>query len=292
MTGFGRGEHADSQVSYQVELGSVNRKQADVSVGIPRRLADLEPAVRKRMLSRISRGRVNVTITVQALSTGKQTIGLRVDHALARSYLLGLRQVVSEDKDIRLEISAGDLLQAPGVFELEEHEINPEAAWQGIRTALDQAIDQLIATRETEGKHLQEDLEQRVTSLEKETTAAIAGLAPKVVEHHRKHLAKRLAEAGLPLPLDDERLIREIALFAEKSDITEELTRLDSHITKFRQLIASTEPSGRSLDFYAQELFRELNTIGSKAHNAAITQLVVNGKAEVEKIREQVQNIE
>ena len=292
MTGFGRGEHTDSQVCYQVEISSVNRKQADVSISIPRNIAALEAKIRKRVLAQVSRGRVNVTISLLPLSTGRNTPALRIDHALAERYLTGLRELISDQADIGLNISAADLLRAPGIFELEERCIPPDTAWSGIRPALDHAMDELIAARETEGAHLRADLEKRIARLEKETTIGISDLAPAMTEQHRRQLSERLANAGLPLPLDDERLLREVALFADKSDITEELTRLASHLEKFSQLMADTKPAGRSLDFFSQELSREFNTIASKASSAAITQLVVQGKTEVEKIREQVQNIE
>jgi uncharacterized protein (TIGR00255 family) len=292
MTGFGRGEHIDSQVCYRVEVSSVNRKHADVVIGIPRPLVTLEPKIKERLLERVSRGRITISIHILPLATSTATTGLRINHALAADYLAGLRELAAIAPDIQLDIHAGDLLRAPGIFALEEDALQPEAAWQGIQPALDQAIEELIATRKTEGTNLRIDLEARIDRLEQETTAAIKDLAATVVEHYRTQLAERLKHAGLPLPMDDERLIREIALFAEKSDITEELTRLASHLKKFRELIKQTQPTGRSLDFFSQELSREFNTIGSKAHSAAIAQLVVQGKTEVEKIREQVQNIE
>lgn len=289
MTGFGRGEHADHSMSYGVELSSVNRKQADIPISLPRNFTSLESRIRKSVLARVSRGRVGTSVQAKPLATGKKLSGLRVDHDLAGQYLEELRQLASAG-NIDLEISAGDLLQAPGVFEV-QHKIEAESAWEGISVALEKALEQLIAMREFEGQHLLEDLEKRIALVEAEK-ACIHELAPMVVEHHRKNLTSRLAKSGLPLPLEDERLVREISLFAERIDITEELTRLDSHISKFRELIHATEPTGRALDFLTQELFREFNTIGSKANNATIAQHVVTAKTELEKIREQIQNVE
>ena len=290
MTGFGRGEAVHEGVAYEVELGSVNRRQADVAANLPRELAGLETNVRKAILSRISRGRVTAAVRTNPVGDEPGGGGLRVDHGLAAEYLIGVREI-AERAGIEVAVSAGDLVRAPGVFEIDESRLEPEAAWTGIEKALDSALNELLAMRETEGAHLREELETRLAEVEA-SCKAIAELAPGVVDHHRKQLRARLEESGLPLPLEDERLLREIGLFAERCDISEELARLDSHVTKFRDLITSDEPTGRSLDFLAQELFREFNTIGAKANSAEIAQHVVAGKTEVEKIREQVQNVE
>jgi uncharacterized protein (TIGR00255 family) len=177
------------------------------------------------------------------------------------------------------------------VFSLEQSQVAPAVAQAAIEQALDAALQQLITMRQREGDHLREDITQRLDSLERMLQSA-AELAPQVVEAYRKNLRQRLSEAGLPLPLEDERLVKEIAMFADRCDVSEELTRAHSHIKQFHTYLASGQPVGRSLDFLLQELFREFNTLGSKANHAALAQLVVQGKTEIEKIREQVQNIE
>jgi uncharacterized protein (TIGR00255 family) len=160
-----------------------------------------------------------------------------------------------------------------------------------IEKALDAALAQLITMREAEGAHLMGDIESRLQILAG-LLDAIARLAPQVTEQHRKLLRQRLEDAGVPLPLDDERLVKEIALFSDRCDVSEELTRAASHLKQFRAYLAAREPMGRSMDFLTQELAREFNTIGSKANNAEIAHLVVAAKTEIEKVREQVQNVE
>jgi len=290
MTGFGRGEAVEAGIAYQIEVGSVNRKQADVAVGIPRELASLEMRVRKAVLARISRGRVSATIKTEPIEDRAGSGMLEINQPLAQAYIDGLKEIGSAS-GVELSISAGDLLRAPGVFEISDSRIEPDAAWTGIETAINAGLDQMIAMRESEGEHLQSDLAARISQVEN-AMGAIAELAPEVTKHHHRQLSGRLEQAGLPLPLDDDRLLKEIGLFAERCDISEELTRLQSHIVKFREFLTSDEPTGRSLDFLSQELFREFNTIGAKANSATIAQHVVSGKTEVEKIREQVQNVE
>ena len=290
MTGFGRGEGHNEEMGVTVELSSVNRKQADIAVNLPRFLASLEAKVRKAILARGSRGRVSVSVKVERSPQNEASGQLSVAHALASAYLKEL-SLVAAQVGKELQITGGDLLRAPGVFELAQSEITPDSAWPTIESALSEALQGLITMRDQEGGHLCQDLTNRLDLIEK-LVRTIQEMAPSVVAHYRSTLHQRLEQADLPLELDDERLLREIGLFAERSDISEELTRLSSHIEKFREYLSSATSVGRSLDFLSQELFREFNTIGAKANNAEIAQLVVDGKTEVEKIREQVQNVE
>jgi uncharacterized protein (TIGR00255 family) len=182
-------------------------------------------------------------------------------------------------------------VRLPGVLVSETRETEPEEVWPVLQSALSAALKQFIEMRSIEGNHLREEMETRLATIES-LAGKIAELAPTVPEHQREVLRQRLEKAGLPLPLDDERIIKEIALFADRTDISEELSRAASHLKQFRTYLASEEPVGRSLDFLIQEFFREFNTMGSKCNHAAIAHHVVAAKTELEKIREQIQNVE
>ena len=288
MTGFGRGESRQTDgTTWVVECSSVNRKQLEVSVNLPRDLSDLETQVRSQVAGLCSRGRVNVHIRSDAAEAVKQP---RVDEVVAAQYVQTLKDLAGK-LGISPEISLSEIARLPGVLVGESAEADAEAAWPAIHEALTGALEQLCAMRGTEGDHLKDEMETRLGSIEAHASA-IAEKAPHVPEHQRQVLRQRLEQAGLPLPLDDERLLKEIALFADRTDISEELSRAASHLKQFRAYLASTEPVGRSLDFLVQEFFREFNTMGSKCNNAEIAHAVVSAKTELEKIREQVQNVE
>jgi uncharacterized protein (TIGR00255 family) len=288
MTGYGRGEvdHAGTKIS--VELNSVNRKQSDIVINLPRDLAALEPRIRQAINEKISRGRMNVMIGLQEGANGASALAL--DTALARSYhqaMLTLQKELSAPG----EITIGTILQAPGVMRSPEHSVKPDDAWPAVERALATALGDLIKMREREGKHLAKDLIHRLKTLRQETKA-IRALYPEVVKKHRETLRERLAKAGLDLPLDDERLLKEVTIFADRSDVSEELTRLESHLAQFAHHLRKNEPVGRTLEFITQEIFRELNTLGAKSNDAGISQHVVACKSELEKIREQILNLE
>ena len=288
MTGFGRGESQGDGVTWLAECSSVNRKALEVVVSLPRELAELENNVRNQVSAFVSRGRVNVTIK---RDTGSVTEShLKVDEHLASQYLKALRGMADKFA-LSAAPTAADITRWPGVFELQEAETGPESAWPSIEKALDAALGQLVTMRGREGAHLKSDIESRLGILAG-LLDAVTRLAPEVAMHYRKLLLQRLQDAGMPLPLDDERLLKEIALFADRCDVSEEITRAGSHLKQYAVYLAAKEPMGRSMDFLTQELAREFNTIGSKANNAEIAHLVVAAKTEIEKIREQVQNVE
>ena len=287
MTGFGRGSHATSTIAATVEASSVNRKQGEVSFYLPRTLAELEPALRKIVLSRVARGRVNVQIRLE--HPHGLAAGVQVDTARARA-LEAAFTTLSDAIDRPLHPSATDFLRAPDVFTFEEG-FAPDDALAAVEPALRSALDALIAMRRSEGDDLKQDFMDRLALLEAQARA-IEDHAPSVVSTYRDTLFRRLGDAGLDLDLNDERVVKEIALFADRCDITEEITRLRSHFRKFAEYLDSGEPIGRSLDFLCQELNREFNTIGSKANDATLAQHVVIAKTELEKVREQVQNVE
>ncbi|MFN7560272.1 MAG: YicC/YloC family endoribonuclease [Prosthecobacter sp.] len=289
MTGFGRGEARRDDVSWTAECASVNRKQLEAAVSLPRELSELEAQVRNLVAASVSRGRVNVTVRSESASEGSAN-AVNVDHALAQQYYHALHALALK-LEIPAEVSLHDLMRLPGVVGLQQAETSAEQAWPLIDEAVSAALKQMNAMRETEGAHLREEMESRLSRIEG-LLASIREKAVTVPETQRKLLRQRLEDAGLPLPLDDERLVKEIALFADRTDISEELSRAASHVKQFRTYLASSEPVGRSLDFLLQEFFREFNTMGSKCNQAEIAHHVVTAKTELEKIREQVQNVE
>jgi len=288
MTGFGNGEASADGLVYRAEISSVNRKQVDIVVSLPREFVRLEAQVRERIGVDISRGRVNVSINISAAedSSGQ----LQVDEELAQQYVEILRGL-GEKLELGEILKGFDPLRAPGVLSLGVKLPAPEDAWDPVSRALDAAMAALVEMRSQEGRHLSEDLRSRLSVLEG-FVEKISRCAPDVVERYRVNLHKRLNAAGLDIDSDDERVMKEIGLFAERSDISEEITRLRSHFLQCSRYFESLDPVGRPLDFLAQEINRELNTIGSKANDAGIAQYIIEAKTELEKIREQVQNIE
>lgn len=288
MTGFGRGESQRAGVTWSVECSSVNRKQLEVAVNLPRELSELENAVRTEVSAAVSRGRVNVAVRRETGSAGAEAV--RVDQDLAAHYYHALHALALK-LDVPPDITLTDITRLPGVITQAQAEIATEDAWPSVQEALAAALKQLNTMRTTEGASLRSDIEARLALIES-LLDSIRSKAATVPEYQRKVLRQRLEDAGLPLPMDDERLVKEIALFADRTDISEELTRAASHVQQFRSYLASDTPAGRSLDFLLQEFFREFNTMGSKCNNAEIAHHVVTAKTELEKIREQVQNAE
>lgn len=288
MTGYGRGQSACDGVSFSVEVNSVNRKQSDVTINLPRELVELEPRLRDLINARISRGRLNVAVAYHKASKHGQRAS--IDHELARAYFEAITSL-KNDLGATGEISIDTIVRAPGVLGAPDDSVDTEKAWPHIEKSLKTALDELIAMRESEAKHLAKDLIQRL-KLVRQTIRKIKTLRPGVASRYRAALRDRISKSGVDLPLDDERLTREIIFFAEKSDISEELIRLESHMAQFAHQLRRQEPVGRTLDFITQEINREFNTLGAKANDAEISQLVVTCKAEMEKIREQIQNIE
>ena len=288
MTGFGRGSAATDVWQATVEISSVNRKQAEVVVQAPRELNELDARIRKAVLAVISRGRIQVSINVERPQGS--AADFRIDPALALAFSAAFTEL---GKTVGYPVipSAADFLRQPGIIAAGNGEIDAEAAWLAVEPALADSLAQLAAMRESEGNHLKADFIARLGILVS-FAAKIKADAPGRPVRQRELLARRLRDAGLDLDPADERVLKEIALFADRCDVSEEITRLDSHFAKFREYLDATEPPGRALDFLCQELFREFNTIGSKANDASIAQTIVEAKTELEKIREQVQNVE
>lgn len=288
MTGYGHGEAADERWAITAELSGVNRKQTDIAINLPARLAELETDLRKLIADRISRGRIQARIVLEQRGGGCSA--LRIDDDLARQYVEAARRLAAATGSDP-GIAAADLFRAPGIFRIDEAEVDPETVRGLVIHAVEVALSHLIAMQEDEGAHLRRDLDDRLARIA-ENIDFVRGQAPAVADNYRRNLHTRLSASGLAIDLGDERLLREIGLFAERCDISEELTRIDSHLGQFRRYLDGAEPAGRPLDFLCQELNREFNTIGSKANDAGIAQRIVEAKTELEKIREQIQNLQ
>jgi uncharacterized protein (TIGR00255 family) len=288
MTGYGRGQSVHNGAKFTVELNSVNRKQNDVVVSLPRELAELEPRVRDAINAEVSRGRLTVVIAYHFGGGAPQNLAL--DRDLAKAYLRAMRGLQKE-LGVGGDIGIETVLRAPGVIKAPEEQISSDSAWPHVEAALKAALADLLRMREAEGRHLAKDLDKRL-KLVRDFVTKIRKHLPGVVKRFRESLHERIQKAGLELAIDDERLVKEVVVFADKSDVTEELTRLESHFDQFAAHLKKDEAVGRTLEFMCQEIAREFNTLGSKANDVSISQLVVMCKAEMEKVREQIQNIE
>ncbi|GAA5495733.1 UPF0701 protein HI_0467 [Rubritalea halochordaticola] len=288
MTGFGRASHATDSIVASVEASSVNRKQGEVVVQLPRSYAELEPEIRKHVLESVSRGRVNISISIDRTENSPSPI--QIDTARAKA-LSDAFKTLSHDIGHPLEITSSDILRVPDIIRFDEDNLSLDLIREALFPALLEAVEKLVEMRTREGDDLKKDTLTRIETLEQEV-AAITERAPSVVTRYRDNLHMRLRESGLEIDLADDRVLKEIGIFAERCDITEEITRLHSHFAKFREYLDTNAPVGRSLDFLCQEINREFNTIGSKANDAQLAQHVVKSKTELEKVREQIQNVE
>lgn len=290
MTGYGRGDRSQDGFKITVELSSVNRKQTEVSVNLPREMEMLEAQIRDVIHRHIARGRIVARVSLHA-GTSKWSARMHLNLPLAKAYA---RELNSLAKQLKLPgpVTLDQLVRAPGVFQTDEQIVEEEDFWPAVEKALKKALAAMTKMREREGEHLAQDLATRIGVMRK-STVRVQKHAPNVSERYRQQLVTRIKSAGLQAPAaDDERLLKEVVYFADRSDISEELTRLQSHFQQFDDCLRSKEPVGRMLDFLAQEMNREVNTIGSKANDSLISREVVTLKAELEKFREQAQNVE
>jgi uncharacterized protein (TIGR00255 family) len=290
MTGYGWGECARNGFKVTAELSSVNRKQGEIAVVLPRELEVLEAQVRDEINRHVARGRITARVSLHTIE-GKEAARSHINKALALAYTRELNRLA---KELHLggSVSLDILIRAPGVLQTNEEMADAEDFWPAVDKALRAALAALVRVRRREGEHLRKDLIGRVALLRK-AVGRIKKQAPQVQRRYREQLLERIKNAGLEtLPVDEERITREVVFFADRSDISEELTRLESHFQQFEDCVRSTEPVGRMLDFLAQEMNREINTIGAKANDTAISREVVVLKTELEKFREQAQNVE
>jgi TIGR00255 family protein len=290
MTGYGRGDCSQDGFKITVELSSVNRKQSEISVNLPREMEMLEAQIRDLINQRVARGRLTARVSLHA-GASRLSARMHLNIPLAKAYARELNKLAKQLK-IDGAVTLDQLARAPGVFQTDEQIVEEENFWPAVEKALRKALKELLKMREKEGEHMEKDLAFRVSAMRK-AAAQIQKYAPGVAERYRQQLIERIKTAGLEAPgAEDDRLLKEVVYFADRSDISEELTRLQSHFKQFEDCQKSREPVGRMLDFLAQEMNREVNTIGSKANDTLISREVVILKTELEKFREQAQNVE
>ena len=288
MTGFGRHTEETADWKVTVEVKSVNNRYLDVAVKMPKQFISLEENIKKSVSTAVSRGRVDVFLTIEEISEKNQTV--IVDKELALAYY----QAVKEIKDITSissDINLGDIAAFYGVLTLNKDEADLDSLWQVIAMALDGALAKLCEMRKVEGEKLSTDIMDRLATV-KIIKDKIEERSPIVIKEHREKLYARMTEILGEVAVDEEKLLNEVAFFTDKADIAEEMARLDSHMEQFKENMAKDEPVGRKLDFILQEINREINTTGSKANDTTISHLVIEAKSQLEKIREQIQNFE
>ena len=290
MTGHGVGECSRDGFKITVELASVNRKQSEIVISLPRGLDVLELRARDLLNKRIARGRVTARCTLLS-GDNVEVARAHLNRPLARAYAAEMLKLAKE-LGLPDRPTLDLLMRAPGVLQSDEELGDADGYWPCIEKALLAALEGLLRTRRKEGLHLEKELGVRIAAMRKSLNK-IRRAAPEMTARYREQLRERVAKAGLATPaLEDERLAKEVVYFADRTDITEEIARLESHFKQFEDALASTEPVGRTLDFLAQEMNREINTIASKAADGTISKEVVALKAELEKFREQSQNVE
>lgn len=290
MTGFGSAVHEDDACRLQIELKAVNQRFLDVTFYMPRSLAAYEQKMRSYLKERIARGKVEVYISFS--DRREKASEVHVDIGLAKGYERALTRV-AEELHVPSNIDAGRLADYPDVLKVEERSEDFTALETLLPETLTRAVDALIVMRETEGAHIAKDFAERLDTLRRYREELVA-LAPQIVSHYKTRLETALEEvlSAHGAEIDAARLVQEVALYAERVDYAEEVVRLESHFAQFETLMCAKEPVGRKLDFLMQEMNREVNTVGSKANHADAAHLVVDMKSELEKLREQVQNIE
>lgn len=287
MTGFGEGRASTEGGEFTVELRSVNGRYCEVRARIPRDLQALEQGLVQQIKARLVRGHVDLSVR---RAEGASAARPRIDEALAEGLVEELRALQSR-LGLSGELRVADLLRVDGLIRIEEARLDPERIGEGLRAALDEALDRLVEMREREGRSLRADLEARFARLEA-LRAQVETLAPRAIADRQAALKERIEGLMEGPAADPQRVAQEAAILAERMDVAEELTRLASHLEQGRRLLDGDEPAGRRLDFLVQEMNREANTIASKSGWMDSADLVVEMKAEIERIREQVQNVE
>ena len=289
MTGFGRGEYKDDNYYFLVECKTINHKYADINIRLPRKISFLEDKARNLIKNHIKRGRVDLYIKLDLL--GSEDVNLKFDETLATQYVNILSQI--KDKfDVIDDISVMNIAKFSDVIKSEEKEEDEDLLWSMFKEALEEALENLKEMRIEEGEKLAEDVVMRCDLL-KNYIDEIEKYSYNVVIDYKEKLNNRINEIlDNPSIVDENRLAQEVAIYADKSSITEEIVRFNSHIEQLKKTVIKDESIGRKIDFLIQEMNRETNTIGSKSSDLNITNLVVDIKSELEKIREQIQNIE
>lgn len=288
MTGYGSAKGTVEGIEVCVELKSVNNKFLDTSVRLPRSFLFAEETVKSAVMSHITRGKVDVFVTVDSSMADDMVV--KVNEPLLKGYIAALEQIAKEN-DLPNDITTMSVSRFPDVLNVEKKELDAEAVAAGIRNIAEQALCDFDAMRIREGAKLKEDVLAKLKTIEKLVTV-IETESPKTVEEYREKLRQKLLEVLGTSGIDETRIVTEAAIFADKVAVDEETVRLRSHMAQLRTMLDGGSPIGRKIDFLLQEFNREANTTGSKCQNADIAHVVVDLKSEIEKIREQIQNIE
>ena len=289
MTGYGRGEYEDDLYKFKIEVKSVNHRYIDVSVKMPRQISYLEENIKKKIKGRLFRGKIDMYISLDYLSESQ--IDIKIDNELANSYYNALEELI-EGLNLKDDISLNNILNIPDIVKTKKRDLDEGSIWEVLNNALNIALENILCMKKEEGLELKKDILIKLDAIEA-YIKIIEERSPEVVIEYKKKLNDRINELiDNDTILDKERLNNEVAFFADKASIDEELVRLKSHIKQLKLILEEENSIGRKLDFLIQEFNREINTIGSKSGDVLITTYVVELKSEVEKIREQVQNIE
>lgn len=288
MTGFGREHKIINSREILVEIRSVNHRYYEFNARLPRSFMFLEEKLKTLVQGKISRGKVEVSVSIFSIE-GKEA-EVSINPMVVEGYLNALRGI-SEKYELNDDISLSNILGIPDAFNIFKPEADEDEIWESVSEVASLALEKFVSMRETEGKRLKEDVLNRLNFIE-EKVAVVEKLAVKTVEDYRNKLTDKLMEILADKNIDESRILTETAIFAEKTAVDEETVRLKSHLEQYRSMLAGDEAVGRKLDFLTQELNREVNTIGSKCQNIEVTRIVVDIKSEIEKIREQIQNIE
>lgn len=288
MTGFGRCEIQSGEKKFTVEMKGVNHRYLDVNIRMPKKLYFFETAIRSYLKKYIQRGKVDIFVTYEDLSEGQMS--LKYNEALASEYLDYFRQM-EEKFGLENDVRISALSRYPEVFTMEEQDVDEEEMWNGLREALDGACIQFVSARETEGEKLREDLIGKLDDM-KAVVEKIEERSPQILSEYREKLEEKVKELLADTQIDESRIAAEVVLFADKICTDEEIVRLKSHIDHMKSTLQAGEGIGRKLDFIAQEMNREANTILSKANDLTVSNYGIDLKTEIEKVREQIQNIE
>lgn len=289
MTGFGRCEAADEERKFTVEMKGVNHRYLDANIRMPKKLNFFETAIRSLLKQSVQRGKVDIFITYEDLS--EQQVSLKYNEVLAAEYLSYFEKM-QEKFSLENDIRVSTLSRYPEVLTMEEQAVDEEELWKGLKKALDGAIRQFVETRTSEGEHLREDLIEKLDNMLK-LVGCIEERSPQIIAEYRDKLETKVKELLADTQMEDSRIAAEVVIFADKICTDEEVVRLRSHIVHMKDTLVSDDSGiGRKLDFIAQEMNREANTILSKANDLEISNIGIELKTEIEKVREQIQNIE
>jgi len=288
MTGYGRGQQTMPERDILVEIKSVNHRFFEFSARLPRAYGFLEEKLKSYIQSRVSRGKVDVNVFIVTLDGANVEVGINTE--LAKGYIDALRKL-GEETGVRDDITLTSLSRFSDIFVLRRAEEDEDELWAQVKQVAEEAVNNFLAMRAKEGEKMKADLLDRLASIEK-SVAVVEESSARIVEDYRTRLYNKICDVLADTHVDEQRILTEAAIFAEKTAVDEETVRLRSHIAQFRQILEANEPIGRKLDFLVQEMNREANTIGSKIQDVEVTKVVVSIKSDIEKIREQIQNIE